>query len=292
MSKNSINVTIDKLCVRYDYNKFPDSGAEYHQIWELIDSIKKKEVKGSQWSHKKHSLTTIHLPLSNGSLVIRHGHSQKSFRTWITFNPGKMSDQSFFELSGHLDMLFHKGWKSLLERASLNRFDVAVDVAEASYCDYLYVDRKLRTGVGKFIEEGTTYVGSERSTREICAYDKRKELLEKQKIDLGHELLRIEGRVCYPSKYRLDDIGEIKNPFSSLIVVDRLQASKMSNALVKAFLKRVDAGIPANQAYWENPLPKRKILDGQLGIVRPTWWLPDEIWSQYPSSLGWLKNVG
>lgn len=292
MSKNSINVTIDKLCIRYDYNKFKDSATEYHQMWELIDSINKKEVKGSQWTHKKHSFTTIHLPLSEGSLVIRHGHSQKSFRTWITFNPSKMSDQSFFELSCHLGMLFHHGWKSLLDRASLNRLDVAVDVAEASYFDYLYVDRKLRTGAGKFIKDGTTYVGSERSTREICAYDKRKEVLDKQKIDLEHELLRVEGRICYPSKYGLDDIGKIKNPFDSLIVVDRLQASKMNNSLVKAFLTRVDAGVPANQAYWENPLFKRKILDDQLGKARPDWWLPDEIWNQYPSSLGWMKSVG
>ena len=248
MSKNSINVSIDKLCVGYDYNKFPDSADEYHQIWGLIDSVKKKEFKGKQWPHKKHSLTTIHLPLSDGSVVIRHGYSQKSFRTWITFNPSKMSDQSFAELSGYLNTLFHDGWQTLLQRASLNRVDVPVDVEGASYGDYLYVDRRLRTGFPGHINDGTTYAGKEMSTREICAYDKRKELLDMQKIEIGQELLRIEGRICYPSKYGLPDIGEIKNPFSSLMVVDRLQASKMNNSLVKAFLKRVDAGIPANQA--------------------------------------------
>ena len=191
MSKNSINVSIDKLCVGYDYNKFPDSGDEYHQIWELIDSVKKKEVKGSQWPHKKHSFTTIHLPLSDGSLVIRHGHSQKSFRTWITFNPSKMSDQAFAELSGYLNILFYEGWKTLLLRGSLNRVDVAIDVEGVGYGDYLYVDRRLRKGCPDYMHKGTTYAGKERSTREICAYDKRKELLEEHNIEIGHELLRM-----------------------------------------------------------------------------------------------------
>ncbi len=292
MSKNSINVSIDKLCVRYDYNKSPDSGGEYHQIWELIDSIKKKEVKGSQWPHKKHSLTTIHLPTSDGSIVIRHGYSQKSFRTWITFNPNKMSDQSFAELSGYLKILFFDGWNTLLSKAYLNRVDVAIDVEGVSQDDFLYVDRRLRTGFPDYINDGTAYAGKKKSTREICAYDKRKELLDKQKIEIGHELLRIEARVCYPSKYRLLDICEIENPFDSLMVADRFLARTLNNALVTALLKRVDAGVPANQAYWENPLFKRKILEGQLGKVRPSWWLPDEIWSQYPNSLGWINSIG
>ena len=292
MSKNSINVSIDKLCVGYDYNKFPDSGNEYHQIWELIDSIKKKEVKGSQWPHKKHSFTTIHLPISGGSLVIRHGYSQKSFRTWITFNPSKMSDQSFAELSGYLKMLFFDGWNTLLPRASLNRVDVAIDVEGASYGDYLYVDRRLRKVFSAYINKGTTYLGKKKSTREICAYDKRKEILCSRKVDIGHELLRIEARVCYPSKYGLHNIGGIVNPFGSLMVVDRSSACNLNNALVKALLKRVDAGVPANQAYWENPKFKREILDGQLGKVRPDWWLPNEIWHQYPSSLSWIKSIG
>ena len=191
MGKNSINVSIDKLCVGYDYNKFPDSGDEYHQIWELIDSVKKKEVKGSQWPHKKHSLTTIHLPISGGSVVIRHGYSQKSFRTWITFNPSKMSDQAFFELGCHLKNLFHHGWNSLLSRASLNRIDVAIDFEGVSYGNYFYVDSKLRKGFPGYMKDGTTYAGKKKSTREICAYDKRKELLEEHKIEIGHELLGI-----------------------------------------------------------------------------------------------------
>lgn len=292
MSKNSINVSIDKLCVGYDYNKFPDSGDEYHQIWELIDSIKKKEVKGSQRPHKKHSLTTIHLPLSDGSVVIRHGYSQKSFRTWITFNPSKMSEQSFAELSGYLKILFYNGWETLLLRASLNRIDVAIDVEGASYGNYLYVDRRLRTGFQGYINDGTTYAGKEMSTREICAYDKRKELLEMQKIEIGHERLRIEARVCYPSKYRLHDIYEIKNPFDSFMVADRFLASNLKYTPMKALLERMDAGLSANQAYWENPLFKRKILCGQLGKVGPDWWLPDQIWNQYPSSLDWMKSIG
>lgn len=292
MSKNSINVAIDKLCVRYDYNKFKDSEAEYHQMWELIDSINKKEVKGSQWPHKKHSFTTIHLPLSDGSLVIRYGYSQKSFRTWITFNPSKMSEQSFAELSGYLNTLFHNGWETLLQRASLNRVDVAIDFEGISYGNYFYVDSKLRKGHSAYMKNGTTYAGEKKSTRQICAYDKRKELLEEQKIEIGHELLRIEARVFYPSKYRLYDIYDIENPFDSFMVADRFLASNMKYTPMKKLLERMDAGVSANQAYWENPLFRRKILCGQLGKVSPGWWLPDEIWKQYPSSLGWMKSIG
>ena len=292
MSKNSINVSIDKLCVGYDYNKFPDSGDEYHQIWELNNSVKKKEVKGSQWPHKKHSLTTIHLPLSDGSVVIRSGYSQKSFRTWITFNPSKMSDQSFAELSGYLKILFYNGWETLLLRASLNRIDVAIDFEGISYGNYFYVDSKLRKGHPSYMKNGTTYAGKKKSTREICAYDKRKELLDKQKIEIGHELLRIEARVCYPSKYRLHDICEIKNPFDSFMIADRFLASNLKYVPMKALLERMNAGVSANQAYWENSLEKRKILCGQLEKVGPAWWLPDKIWNQYPSSLGWMKSIG
>lgn len=292
MSKNSINVSIDKLCVRYDYNKFPDSGDGYHQIWELNNSVKKKEVKGSQWPHKKHSLTTIHLPLSDGSLVIRSGYSQKSFRTWITFNPSKMSDQSLFELGCHLNNLFHHGWSSLLSRASLSRIDVAIDFEGISYGDYFYVDSKLRKGHSSHMKNGTTYAGKKKSTREVCAYDKRKELLEKKKIEIGHERLRIEARICYPSKYRLHDICEIKNPFDSFMVADRFLARNLKYTPMKVLLERMDAGVSANQAYWDNPLERRKILCGQLGKVSPGWWLPDEIWNQYPSSLGWMKSIG
>lgn len=292
MSKNSINVSIDKLCVGYDYNKFHDSGPEYHQIGELISSIKNGAVKGKYWPDKKHSITNIHLPLSNGSVAIRYGYSQKRFRSWITFNPSKMSDQSFFELSCHLNNLFHHGWSSLLSRASLNRIDVAIDFEGVSYGNHFYVDSKLRKGFPDYMKKGTTYAGKKKSTREICAYDKRKELLDKQKIEIGHELLRIEARVCYPSKYRLHDLCEIKNPFDSLMVADRFLATHLKYTPMKVLLARMDAGVSSNQAYWENSVEKRKILSGQLKMVSPSWWLPNEIWNQYPSSLCWMKSIG
>lgn len=289
LDAGKVSIGVDKVCIAYDYGKSPQAKTEHAQLLELVSSINAKEIPGKTWSVKGRPFTNVCIQLQDAPMFIRYGFASKRHWAWISFNPAKMSDYSLAEMNAYLTTLYCDGVSTLQERARLKRLDIAIDVIGAKYQDHLYVDRRLTPGFGGFAAVGTTYLAPEQSTRQLCCYDKARELHAKSGISVPHDLLRIEARVMNAKKYGLCDLDKISNPFPSLWILDRALAAKIEHPVVTSYLKVVSTGVGPQHAFASLHPSARKLLAQHLHGLQPVWWQPKAIWNGYPKALNWMQ---
>lgn len=191
----------------------------------------------------------------------------------------------------YFGLLFSHGFSDVWNNARLAKYDIAVDMHGAKFTDYLFVDRRLRTGDGTFQEIGSSYLGSEHGARSLICYDKSKEIKEKGGAYPCDDRLRLEARVSNPEKFALSDIGSIQNPFLNLAVIDRSILAKQGGKLVADFSAAIGAGYPADFAFFNRPKEEREALWADLQALQPPWWTPEDIWGGYADLLGWPVNL-
>jgi hypothetical protein len=196
------------------------------------------------------------------------------------------------ELCGHFDLLFDNGYASLCERGVVTYCEFALDVEHVSFNDYLYMDRRLATGFSGYNPLGTEYIGSSRSPRHFIAYDKRKQLLDKSKVELGHNRLRIEAKLSGVNRFPFKDLGCVDNPFASLIVIRRDKFQECNADLIKHLRHSMDVFDGSLQMAYASLAPKQKLLVVTLlESLVPCWWQPKSIWPQLQQSLEWAIQV-
>ncbi len=233
--------------------------------------------------HPSSAFTAMSQPLENGGcLFIRYGYSHKIFKAFLEFNPNHID---MFELRGHLTLLLHHGYDSLLERGIVTYCEFAADVKDAKFQDYLYLDAKLRSGSSFLRFNGSDYVGSERSNRSFLAYDKRKELLDHKKENLAYDLLRIEARLRGSKHFPLKDISAVDSPFGSCHVIDRSTFEMSSTPAISALRDQLPYNDGCLQlAYASLNSKLRQQARCELKSMQPHWWKPKDIWKTLPDS--------
>lgn len=288
---SSVTVTIDKVCIAYDYAQSPQGASELKQAGELMYSVKDGDIPGKVIRCKTAAITQIFVKYPHLAFRMGYGYCRKRYWAWVEFNPSKMDVNGLVQFGAHLSMLFDGAFSSLIKIGRLKRLDIAVDVVHAAHADYMFIDTGLSPGYNSQHFESTTYLGKKGSTRQMCCYDKRRELSEVHGTELPHELLRIEARVMNPKKYAVADFANFGNPFTSLIVVDRKKLVQASSKDVSSFRAMVASGVPADAAFKSFPASQRKQLVKHLKELAPGWWCTDPIWSEYPASLEWINEL-
>ncbi|MEP6632740.1 MAG: hypothetical protein ABJA62_00880 [Luteimonas sp.] len=278
-----ISIKVDKIQVALyfeysldEYLRFPA-----YKFDVLHGNFGKKGVVHK--AHPSSAFTAMSQPLENGGcLFIRYGYSHKRFKAFLEFNPNHID---MFELRGHLTLLLHHGYDSLLERGIVTYCEFAADVKDAKLQDYLYLDAKLRCGssLRRFI--GSDYVGSERSNRSFLAYDKRKELLDHKKDNLTYDLLRIEARLRGAKYFPLKDISAVESPFDSFHVIDRAVFESSDLPALSALREQLPCFDGCLQLAYASLSPKLKQQARcSLKSMQPNWWKPKDIWKTLPNS--------
>jgi hypothetical protein len=281
-----MRVSVDKIKIT---TYFKGATQEYLQFIAHKWSVLHKDFGSGGVVHKSHplsSLTTHHQKLSaGGTLLVRHGRSHGKHFGTVEFNPGKCS---MSELCGHFDLLFNNGYASLLERGIVTYCEFAIDVDHVLFGDYMYLDRRLATGFSGYNALGTEYLGSSRSPRHLIAYDKRKQLLDKSKVDLGYNKLRIEAKVSGANRFPFNELSCVENPFASLLVLRRDKFQKCNADLIKQLRHSMEVFDDSLQRAYASLAPKQK---GQVATLlepmMPCWWQPKSIWPKLHQNLGW-----
>ncbi len=276
-------VEVDKIRVAVYFEHAID---EYERFpaykWSVVNGdFDKKGILHK--SHPSSAFTSVSQPLTGGGcLFIRYGYSHKMFKAIFEFNPNHVQ---MSELHGHLNLLLHHGYWSLLKRGIVTECEFAVDIKDAKFHDYLFLDRKIRSGSSGFRMVGSDYVGSHRSNRNFLAYDKRKELLDHKKYELGHDKLRIEARIRGAYRFPLKEIAGFASPFNSLLVINRYAFAASAVPIVSKLREQLQHNDSCLQLAYLGLSPKHRLQAfAALSAMKPIWWQPETIWANFPQS--------
>ncbi len=187
----------------------------------------------------------------------------------INFTPSKLADDDWADFLGLLETMFPFGAKQVWMKFKLSKLEIAVDV-KVPLKELACLVTKVTEYDSTYLPKGTLYLGHKYGQRSYCIYDKRKQLVEKAHVDLGHDLSRIEVRLR-PKGMTLQQIGSVIRPFGNLVALRRVALDKLQKAYplsieLKAFVKSVLAGQLAQQAYLDLDPYSRKLL---MKVLKP-----------------------
>lgn len=278
-----VGIKVDKIRVTIYFEHAID---EYERFpaykWSVLNGdFDKKGILHK--THPSSAFTSVSQPLSQGGcLFIRYGYSHKMFKAIFEFNPNHVD---MTELHGHLSLMLHHGYWSLLERGIVTKCEFAVDVKDVKFKDHIYLDHKLRSGSSGLRFLGSDYVGSRRSNRRFLAYDKRKQLLDTNKGDLGYDLLRVEARFGGAKRFPLKDIAAVESPFKTFKVIDRHAFEASTLPAISKLRDQLPYNDGCLQLAYCSLTPKhRQQAEAALSTIQPGWWQPNTIWASFPHS--------
>lgn len=291
---STISMKVDKLTTAYRYGPNVKEDSEYQAVVSFGLSVKDHEFKppGKTWKKDHRPYTTISQPLMGGSsLVTRYGFVLPRHYSWVTFNPSKVAEDDWGNLNAYLGLMYDYGFLTLWKKAGLKQADIAIDVEDEQFSDYIFVDRRLRAGDASLESVGSTYLGFNKGQRMFNIYDKAKELKDNHGIALPAHRLRIEARIRRPAM-PLSNLPQVPNPFATLLVVHRNDLAVVGSIALGDFRSRVEQGEPADVAFHERDKSEKSMLGGELQERVAHWWNPTQEWKNFHASLSWVEKLG
>jgi len=182
----------------------------------------------------------------------------------INVTPSKLADDDWADFLALLTTMFPFGAKQVWNTFRLSRLEIAVDI-KVPFNELVCVVPKVAIVNQNFLEKGTLYLGHEYGRRNYCIYDKRKQIADKESVDLGHDLTRVEVRLRQTGK-TLGQLGEVCSPFGNLLVLRKsmlikLQEQHPHSVELATFVKMVLAGGVAQQAYLNlEPYSRKQLM--------------------------------
>ncbi len=190
---------------------------------------------------------------------------QKKPAIAINCTPSKLSDDDWADFLGLLECMFPFGPKQIWETFKISALEVAVDV-KVPFDELVCIVPKVTIVDPGYLELGTLYLGHEFGRRSYSIYDKRRQLANKEKIDLGYDLTRIEVTLRQTGK-TLGQLTEFSsNPFGNLLAIRKetlieFQKKNPVSTELDKFLKSVLAGAVAQTIYLSfDPYARKNLL--------------------------------
>jgi len=188
---------------------------------------------------------------------------QKKPAVAINCTPSKLSDDDWDDFKGLLETMLPHGAEQVWKEFKLSTIEIAVDV-KVPLDDLVCLVPKVTTLNSAYLKKGTLYLGHKYGRRSYCIYDKRRQLAQKDEIDLGHDLSRIEVTLRQTGKL-LSQLGDLSRPFGSLLVLRKsaligVQKKYPLRIELAAFTSAVLGGAVGQQAYLDLDAYSRKLL--------------------------------
>lgn len=196
-----------------------------------------------------------------------------------------------FELFSILDVLLPNLSQKIFEQGKITRIDIAQDVAQIKVDDCLLHYPKSTITDVKSTSGRTEYIGGNKSPTQWAIYDKKAEIIEKNKkkpVALrekvpNYELTRFEVRLRLSCTFK--DLMLKKNPFEKLSVALYGNSKYKGDDVWGIFLDscRLRGTVASlhkirNSSFYSNY--KKRITEEVV-----EWWTPEEIWENLPNIL-------
>ena len=179
---------------------------------------------------------------------------QKKSAIAIGVNPALMSEDDWADFLSFLETMFDYGGKEVWESFRLSKLEIAMDV-KVPFSEMVCFAPQITEIDTRYLNNGTLYIGHKFGHRSFCIYDKRKQLAEKKKVDLGHDRTRIEVRHRNLGK-TFGQLEGMAAPFGRLIAIRKLALNRLMQRhpldyKLKAFIESIMDGQTAQEAYLE-----------------------------------------
>lgn len=205
----------------------------------------------------------------------------------FSFNPSKIGYEGFEAIKIILESLLPFGYPQMFVYGRISRIDVTVDVFGIHISNVQFFPTKATKTTRFYGTSGqleTVYHGTPRSSNQWRVYDKSQEQFDKKGIIPKQPWTRFERQLRHQG--RLSNITNLKNPFTSLHVVDcHLLAPPIKDYVWQFFLDSV-ALRGLDNALAQFPKVSRAKVRAALKANQEPWWNPVKIWEQWPALLG------
>lgn len=221
-------------------------------------------------------------PWKKDFVLLQAGPRKQSMKGFVRveFNPNCTGNEGLARLheiceAGVLGISLHK----CLAAATVTRLDLAADIFGPKLDNYLFEAphkrvRALYTWLGNLTTE---YLGKKGSNF-VCIYDKGAQLKSSE-----NAWLRIEARLKPQLPY--SQLAKLKSPFSRIQVFDVLASGLPLKAPVLRHLldSAQKRGLRNALRFWSST--DRKPMNDAIRHSVPEWWLPEDLWTQWPAAL-------
>lgn len=291
-----ITMGMDRYKHGYFFESSPHSGSDYPQTKYFVKFGCREGFlfPATTWRSASLPWTGCSIRVDDRqTFCIRYGYTPHGQSATFEFNPALLTDEGRIALGCCLQLCLFAEIRGFVKYGHVRQAEIAIDVEGADYFDHAFIDVKARSHDAHYAELGTTYIGCETSARSLKCYSKSKQLRETFGIDSTVPILRIEATLCPTLRTNLLEFPLVRNPFESLIVVDRDKLSQSKHAIAKRLAKAVDRGDLAQNAFRtitrQLSPALRCSLNEHLTRCAADWWRPEKIWAENaPSLIDWL----
>jgi len=212
----------------------------------------------------------------------------------VEFNPAKIIAGGLLsDLEAELECLSHDSYHEWVHNRKVSRVDIAVDIKNVNINELLVISKgfSVWSNQGKGAGFESRYLGSVTSKKRIAVYDKRRQLIETNHQDPGHELTRIEVRLKSPAlaDSSIANLINMENPFKDLSIYYLPHCEKISHAFDDPEWWRLFFDScrlrGAHGALLMLPPNKRKMVKKALEKGRLKCWDTEKIWSNWNASV-------
>lgn len=245
-------------------------------------------VKGNRYKHNfevvfgPDTVVLIQIcPLQENNSLIR-----------IELNPQKSGADGLRILKNILVNLLGPTMEMELRKATISMMDLTVDLTGCHVNDLLVHREKSKKSAlfwGESGEVETIYIGTPKSPRQVKIYNKRAEVLQKTKEDIGVDTTRVECSLM-PSKRSAQNLLTIENPFSDLYIcsVDD-SALEDSSDMTRLFLDSCRyRGWTAALARIKDHKRRTNLRERLSARYKANWWNADTVWAGFASAISKL----
>lgn len=284
---------IDRLVVKLTFHPDQNAHETHLALYPLFDDPEcfsyTKPATPVQ-IEKKIVLANVPNAKHHAHFIYRHAKQQAQWMR-LTLHPRDMGVQGFEDLHGILKMFTDNGWGTFVSAAMVTQIEVSIDLVGIPFNSVHVLPDQAQTTTlyksGKQIE--TQYLGSSKANQTVI-YDravKRKKLGQDDKAD---PCTRIERKKT-GLNLKVHELGNLSNPFSHIKFVSVPAVPPLSEK--KEYLWTLFTDSVAQRgldpALKLLPQVKRTAYRKYLTAKKRPWWMPDAIWTAWPTVLSELK---
>lgn len=207
--------------------------------------------------------------------------------------PSRFRDGDFDKIKFILNTLFSDwSYEGLFSSARVSYIEIAHDFLNKDVALYLPYHPTARTS--KFHKnsdgsKGSAYLGSPKSNKRYCVYDKAKQLIETQGKSNLKKRMRVEARLRKTGLKPINLVDGLENPFQGLELLDVRKLVDLSDEA--AWVDFVQACRSVGTAGALKPCNKklRKLYKARLESAKVGWWDANHWWSKWPSAVAAIQ---
>jgi hypothetical protein len=252
---------------------------EYGAFLEVMHNH--RNVNGCKVWKKKY-VTCAKIALSSkASVYLQAGMANGKLYQKVDVSPTKLSKKDWDHLHVVLSLGVEGGLHGLATNGRVSYIELAADVKNMKMDDWLPFHERHRDSLRiptppEPVE--TYYLGAKRGARSFCVYDKRRELLTRHGVKLGHDLLRIEVRLRNLGA-GLAGVRPLPNPFAGFGISPIADLRELSTAKDwHMFLDIAEQQGPQVALCWGGK--NRPLYLKRLKSVSCVSWNPDNVWTK------------